>query len=104
VQIGKIHKIAHWKEIIKTCILFIVNASSFLEKEDIMQEQITKKVYDVADIQQLLGLGRSKAYDFLEEVYRNKRPFIVLKIGKLYKVPKESFDSWINGENSIPIS
>jgi hypothetical protein len=81
-----------------------VNASSFLEKEDIMQEQITKKVYDVADIQQLLGLGRSKAYDFLEEVYRNKRPFIVLKIGKLYKVPKESFDSWINGENSIPIS
>jgi hypothetical protein len=76
----------------------------FLEKEDIMQEQITKKVYDVADIQQLLGLGRSKAYDFLEEVYRNKRPFIVLKIGKLYKVPKESFDSWINGENSIPIS
>jgi hypothetical protein len=69
-----------------------------------MQEQITKKVYDVADIQQLLGLGRSKAYDFLEEVYRNKRPFIVLKIGKLYKVPKESFDSWINGENSIPIS
>lgn len=69
-----------------------------------MQEQITKKVYDVADIQQLLGLGRSKAYDFLEEVYRNKRPFIVLKIGKLYKVPKESFDSWISGEDSIPIS
>ena len=62
-----------------------------------MQEHNMKKVYDASDIQKILGLGRNKVYEFLEEVYKNKQPFIVIKIGKLYKVPKDSFDKWING-------
>ena len=62
-----------------------------------MHEQVLKKVYDVSDIQKILGLGRSKAYEFLEEVYHNKKPFAVIKIGKLYKVPKEPFDLWVSG-------
>ncbi|MBO5138088.1 MAG: helix-turn-helix domain-containing protein [Bacilli bacterium] len=61
-----------------------------------MDKQEVKQVYDVADIQNILGLGRSKTYGFLEEVYKNKTPFNVIKIGKLYKVPKISFDNWIN--------
>lgn len=60
-----------------------------------MHDQEIKKVYEVSDIQKILGLGRSKTYDFLDEVYRNKKPFNVIKIGKLYKVPKLSFDKWI---------
>lgn len=60
-----------------------------------MHEQEIKKVYEVSDIQKILGLGRSKTYDFLEEVYKNKKPFYVIKIGKLYKVPKLSFDKWV---------
>lgn len=62
-----------------------------------MHEQVIKKVYDVCDIQKILGLGRTKAYEFLEEVYYKKKPFAVIKIGKLYKVPKEPFDLWVNG-------
>lgn len=60
-----------------------------------MHDQEIKKVYEVSDIQKILGLGRSKTYDFLEEVYKNKKPFYVIKIGKLYKVPKLSFDKWV---------
>lgn len=60
-----------------------------------MHDQEIKKVYEVSDIQKILGLGRSKTYDFLDEVYRNKKPFNVIKIGKLYKVPKLSFDKWV---------
>ena len=53
-----------------------------------------KKVYDVEDIQRLLG---SKAYSYLDEVYRKQEPFRVIKIGKLFRVPKQSFDNWLNG-------
>ena len=53
---------------------------------------IEKKVYDAEDIQKLLGIGRSKAYTFLDEVYENQKPFRVVKIGRLYRVPKEAFD------------
>ena len=63
-----------------------------------MQEQDIKRVYDVTEIQSILGIGRTKAYKFLEEIYLNQTPFTVLKIGKLYKVPKESFDSWMSGK------
>lgn len=56
-----------------------------------------KKVYDVEDIQKLLGIGRSKAYTYLDEVYQKQEPFRVIKIGKLFRVPKQSFDNWLNG-------
>lgn len=56
-----------------------------------------KKVYDAEDIQKFLGIGRSKTYTFLEEVYQKQEPFRVLKVGKLFRVPKQSFDNWLNG-------
>ena len=56
-----------------------------------------EKVYDVEDIQRLLGICRSKAYSYLDEVYRKQEPFRVIKIGKLFRVPKQSFDNWLNG-------
>lgn len=64
-----------------------------------MCERNVKRVYDVADIQKILNIGRSKTYEFLDETYTSQKPFAVLRIGKLYKVPKESFDSWINGKS-----
>ena len=57
-----------------------------------------KKVYHPKEIQKMLGLGKESVYVFLEEVYKNKKPFIVIKIGKLYKIPKEPFNRWLNGE------
>lgn len=38
-------------------------------------------------------------YTFLEDVYKQKNPpFRVLKIGKLFRVPKKGFDEWLNGD------
>ena len=58
---------------------------------------ISKKVYEADDIQKLLGLGRTKTYEFLDEVFQKQEPFRVIKIGKLFRVPKQSFDNWLNG-------
>lgn len=65
---------------------------------DIDTMNLQKQVYDADDIQKLLGIGRSKAYAFLDEAYERQKPFRVIKIGKLYRVPKEGFDKWLNGE------
>lgn len=55
-----------------------------------------KKVYLASDIQKALSLGRSKTYQFLAEVYKAQDPFRVIKIGKLFRVPKKDFDDWLN--------
>ena len=57
---------------------------------------LEKTVYNAEDIQIILGIGKNKVYDFLEDVYLNTHFFKVIKIGKLYKVPIKSFDSWLN--------
>ena len=59
--------------------------------------QKDKKVYNAEEIQEILGIGRSKTYTFLDEAYRNQKPFRVLKVGKLFRVPKQSFDDWLDG-------
>ena len=49
-----------------------------------MEERtIQAKVYDAEDIQQILGLGRSKTYEFLGEVNKKQQPFRVIKIGRI---------------------
>ena len=39
-----------------------------------------KKVYTVTDIQTILGLSRTKAYDFIKNAYNSKKPFPVSKL------------------------
>lgn len=58
-----------------------------------------KRVYEADDIQKMLKIGKNKVYEFLEDVYSNTHFFTVIKIGKLYRVPKKSFDEWLNGES-----
>lgn len=60
-----------------------------------MEDTPEKMVYDASDIQKMLGIGRSMTYLFLEKVYKDQAPFKVIKIGKLYRVPKKSFDEWL---------
>lgn len=62
------------------------------------ERTVQAKVYDAEDIQQILGLGRSKTYEFLGEVNKKQKPFRVIKIGRIYRIPKDSFDKWIDGE------
>ena len=57
-----------------------------------------KKVYEVEEIQEILGISRTKVYDYIREVYKNQKPFIVIKIGNLYRIPKMPFDNWLDGK------
>lgn len=62
------------------------------------KSEVRKTVYKPEDIQNMLDIGRSKTYQFLEEVYLNQTPFKIIKVGTLYRIPVESFDRWLNGE------
>lgn len=60
-------------------------------------KEMDRKVYMASDIQKALGLGRTKTYEFLNEVYRQEKPlFRVIKVGTSVRVPKQSFDNWLN--------
>lgn len=61
-------------------------------------QKYDKKVYSVQDIQGILGIGRTTAYEFIRNTYENSKPFKVIKIGDTYKIPKDSFDKWIAGD------
>ena len=69
-----------------------------ISKVFIGKDEMEKKIYKVEDVQNLLGLGRSKAYEFIENVYYDRKPFRVLKIGRSYRIPCNSFDKWLNGD------
>lgn len=57
-------------------------------------------VYTADDIKDILSISRTAVYAFLDEVYKDKEPFKVIKIGKSIRVPKESFDQWFFGSNA----
>ena len=51
---------------------------------------------DPAEIRVILGISKSRVYTFLAEIYKQKNPpFRVIKIGKLFRIPKVSFDEWL---------
>lgn len=57
-----------------------------------------KKVYEVEEIQQILCVSRTSMYEFIRRVYKEQKPFKVIRIGKVYRIPKASFDRWLNGD------
>ena len=61
---------------------------------------IRQEVYDASDIQQILSIGRSQAYILMNEAYQNKAPFRVIRIGKLLRATKKSFDAWLAGNEN----
>ena len=61
------------------------------ENRDIM-------VYDLADIQKMLKIGRTASYDFIAKAYKEGSPFPVLRVGSMYRIPKEKFDMWLSGK------
>ena len=63
-----------------------------------MKEEAEKLVYEVEEIQAMLSLGRNSTYAFLDKVYKEQKPFRVLKFGKVIRVPKASFDEWLAGK------
>jgi hypothetical protein len=61
----------------------------------VQETKVEQNVYSPQDIQVKLGIGRSSTYEFLRAVYEVQAPFRVIKVGKLLRVPKDSFDNWI---------
>lgn len=57
-----------------------------------------KLVYTVHELQTILGVGRSKIYSIVEKAYKNGDSFRVVKIGKNYFIPIETFNEWLYGE------
>ena len=61
--------------------------------EDIIFKE--RKFYNVKDIQNILGIGRSRAYEYLKGHQMTGAPFIVIVLGTIYKLPIQSFTNWI---------
>ena len=45
--------------------------------------EVSKKVYSADEIQVILGIGRTKVYEFLDSVNKKQKPFRVIKIGRV---------------------
>ena len=56
-------------------------------------------VYLACDIQSMLSLWKTKTYEFLETVYQCGGPFKVIKIGRIYRISKRSFDEWFESSD-----
>lgn len=55
--------------------------------------------YTSQEIMEILGIGRTACYEYLDKVMALGEPFSVLRIGKLYRIPKSSFDAWVTNPN-----
>ena len=64
-----------------------------------VEKQSESLFYSAEEVRKMFGLGRTKGYAFLDKVMAAGKPFNVVKMDKLYKIPKESFDSWIQRLN-----
>ena len=53
-----------------------------------------KKTYTVAEIAEMLNIGRTSAYNLVKENH-----FKVVKIGASIRVSKKSFDDWLDKLN-----
>ena len=53
------------------------------------------RCYTVQDLQDILGVGRKSVYGLLK---RNE--FRWIKVGAVYRIPKKSFDEWLESRNS----
>ena len=55
--------------------------------------------YSAEEVIDMLGLGKTKGYAYLDKVMAAGKPFAVIRVDKLFRIPKESFDSWIRQLN-----
>ena len=74
------------------------NPPVLIDSTEIHNKQPEARVYLPHDIQKFLGLGKA-VYEYLEQVYKTQTPFRVIKVGKVYRIPKQSFDNWLNNGN-----
>lgn len=68
-------------------------------QEDAHEQILESAVYLAEDIQMALSLGKTKTYEFLRQVYTTQQPFRVIKIGRVFRIPKNSFDRWLYSDS-----
>ena len=51
--------------------------------------------YTVQDLQDILGVGRKSVYSLLK-----RKEFRWIRIGAVYRIPKKSFDEWLESGNA----
>ncbi len=49
------------------------------------------KFYSVAEVSEILGISRSKAYEWVVSPYC---PFLVMRIGRRVIIPANNFNAW----------
>ena len=59
------------------------------------EEQMNCLFYDANQVFSMVGIHKTKGYTWLEKIRQDGEPFKVIRIDKLYKIKKESFDSWM---------
>ena len=55
--------------------------------------------YSTEEVIDMLGLGKTKGHAYLYKVMAVGKPFAVIRVDKLFRIPKESFDSRIKQIN-----
>jgi hypothetical protein len=68
-------------------------------QENVHEQILESAVYLAEDIQMALSLGKTKTYEFLHQVYLTQHPFRVIKIGRVFRIPKYSFDRWLYSDS-----
>lgn len=57
---------------------------------------MNKKVYEVSEIKEMLGIGINQAYELVKS-----GEFHVVNFNSRYLIPKESFDKWLLGKDAV---
>ncbi|MBR5371745.1 MAG: helix-turn-helix domain-containing protein [Oscillospiraceae bacterium] len=68
------------------------------KQQSTLPECLTITVDEVAAI---LGISRSLAYSFVEQSFIDHSPIKVLKIGKCYRVLRQSFFEYVLGKKEV---
>lgn len=55
--------------------------------------------YDAAEVFEMMGMMDTMGYNYLDKAMATGKPFTVIRIDKLYRIPKESFDAWMKQIN-----
>lgn len=58
-----------------------------------MASSVDKRVYTLDEIQDILGIGRTSAYNL---IHRNL--FYCVRIGGSIRISKKSFDAWLDSQ------
>ena len=53
------------------------------------------RCYTVQDLQDILGVGRKSVYSLLKRC-----EFRWIRVGAVYRIPKKSFDEWLESRNA----